>query len=199
VLTLLLCSSLSVVQPGVHGREKSSSGIPQPIYFNFFVHLDDHVTDHALPATSRIAELYAKYGIKGDFYPIDLTLKRLIDKWPEVIETLKRLDMPISYHGPTHHPLRYLRIDLTKAATADWDEMVDDAHYAETHLLNPLTGELEPNQVGGLQLLTNTFGYPPILIIGRPASLVYTTKAMGSKMAESGGSMMGWPPYWEMR
>jgi len=166
------------------------------------MHFDDHINPESARAGARIAELYAKYGIKGDFYPIGLSLQMMLKLAPEVPKTLKRLEMPISYHGVTHYRFQVMQ---ERIGDKDWDEAVEEAIYCETHRLNPFKAVIEDSEPGGVGLLTEVFGYPPILqiprilITGRSGSGLYALKKLGAKMliAES-GNMLAWPLYWNL-
>ena len=162
--------------------------LKKPILFNFFQHLDDHISRESPLACKRIAELYAKYGIKADFWPITLSLQNYLKKAPETIETIKKLNMGICYHTLLHY-----RIEVSeRIRTLDWDEAVEKATFYESHWLNPLTGEYDPEKPGGIALIKEVFGKPPMVAMGSGAHL-YAQKKLGARMTG-----LGFPLRWKM-
>jgi len=160
--------------------------------------LDDHVNPESAHAAARIAELYEKYNLKVDFYPIGLSLQMYMQCAPEAVETLKSLEMPINYHGVTHYRFPVMR---QRIGDKDWDEAVQEAIYCETYRLNPFKALIDNSQLGGIGLITEVFGLPPTLAIPRvrAASAIHAMKIMGVKMLSAqGGPMLGWPLYWNL-
>lgn len=177
---------------------QQAAGQKKPIYFNFFQHLDDHINPESARAGARVAELYAKYGIKAGFYPIGIS-QQMYDRFaPETAETLKRLEMPICYHGVTHYRFPVMR---ERIGDKDWDEAVEEAIYCETYRLNVLKAAIDESQPGGIALIDKIYGASPILAIPRvrAGSVLHAYKKMGVKMLSApGGPMLGWPMVWRL-
>jgi len=159
-----------------------------PIFVHIFQHLDDHISRESALACQKVAKLYAKYKIKADFWPITLSLQNYLEKAPEVIETLKELDMPISYHTVLHHPIEVEQ----RIKDLNWDEAVEKAMFYESHWYNPLTGEYDPEKPGGIALIKKVFGKLPLIAVGSTPHL-YAQKKLGARM-----SGIGFPLRWRM-
>lgn len=168
----------------------------KPILFNFFQHCEDFVSLESAYALKRVAELYAKYGIRGDFYLTGLVSKKLLEKAPEVIQTLKHLEMPICYHGDNHVPFP---TPQERIAEMEWNQAVEAMLHLESHEINPLTGEVDSQKLGGFALIKEVFGEAPIVTIeplGAP--VVYAHKLLGARIQSMDGSMLGYPLIWKM-
>ena len=168
------------------------------VYVNFFIHCEDFISVHSQQATRRAAELFARYGVKADFYLTGLVAERMLADAPETIETLKRLKMPISYHADIHAPFPTLP---QRVRNLDWDAAVDQAYIQETSHLDPLTGDLSSKNPNQLTLITDLFGKPPIVTIGSVAgyaaqAIRFAQHKLGVPMASTNGSMLGLPLIW---
>jgi len=168
------------------------------VYFNFCFHCEDLLNGKESAAViKRAAELLAKHGIKADFYLGEWEVRNMLEYCPEAIETLKRLKMPICYHGDNHvpHPTPDVRI-----AKLDWEAAVKEMQYWETHKLDRLTGELDPHETGGFAYVKEVFGKPPIITARDPSGApgAYVRKQMGVKMLGVDGTMLGFPLFWQM-
>jgi len=168
------------------------------IYVNFFIHSEDFISAESQHATQRAAELFARHGIKADFYLTGLVTERMIADAPETIETLKRTAMPISYHADIHAPFPTLP---QRVRDLSWDEAVEETLLQETHHLDPLTGKLTEDRPNQMNLLTDIFGRPPLVTIGAMAgqgaqAIRHAQHQMGVHMASVNGAMLGLPLIW---
>jgi hypothetical protein len=169
------------------------------IYVNFFIHSEDIISAESQHATRHLAEIFARHGLKADFYLTGLVAERMLAEAPETITTLKRLRMPISYHADIHAPFP---TPQQRVRDLDWNAAVAQIRIQETHHLDPLTGALSegrPNQMG---LLTELFGRPPLVTIGAPAgqgaqAIRHAQHQMGVPMASANGAMLGLPLIWQ--
>ncbi|MBI3694790.1 MAG: hypothetical protein HY238_08125 [Acidobacteria bacterium] len=187
-----------------HGPKGPSPQKPARIYFNFFQHFDVPIGRDEALAGKRVAELYARYGIKADFYPTGSSLVNMVDHVPETVETLKRLGMPIGYHGwAMHDPVPSL---AERIKDMSWDDAVQHVTYLESHRRpSPRAAEIDPAREGGIALIKSAFGEPPVVAFGSfgagglpPCAAVERAhQKMGVKMRPVGGSMLGYPLFWE--
>ena len=169
------------------------------IYVNFFIHSEDFISVESQHATQRAAELFASHGLKADFYLTGLVAERMMADTPQVIETLKRTAMPISYHADIHAPFPTLP---QRVRDLSWDEAVEASVHQETHHLDPLTGELTEDRPNQMNLLTDIFGRPPLVTIGAMAgqgaqAIRYAQHNLGVPMASTNGSMLSLPLVWQ--
>ena len=168
------------------------------IYVNFFIHSEDFISVESQHATQRAAELFASHGIKADFYLTGLVAERMMTDAPEVIEALKRMAMPISYHADIHAPFPTLP---QRVCDLSWDEAVAETVLQETHHLDPLTGELTEDRPNQMALLTEIFGRPPLVtigaVVGQGAQAIRNAQhQLGVPMASTNGSMLSLPLVW---
>lgn len=168
------------------------------IYVNFFIHSEDIISAESQHATRHLAELFARHGLKADFYLTGLVAERMLAEAPATIATLKRLRMPISYHADIHAPFP---TPQERVRDLDWDAAVAQIRIQETHHLDPLTGALSEGRPNQMALLTELFGRPPLVTVGAPAgqgaqAIRYAQHRMGVPMASSNGAMLGLPLVW---
>ena len=135
------------------------------IYINFFIHCEDFISIHSQRATCRFAELFARHGLKADFYLTGLVAERMRKESPETIATLKRLKMPISYHADIHAPFP---TPQTRVSDLAWDLAVEQILFQETCHLDPLTGNLSRENPNQLSLLSELFDRAPLVTVGAP-------------------------------
>ena len=155
------------------------------IYVNFFFHCEDFISVHSQHATRRLAELFARQGLKADFYLTGMVVERMLAEAPETIDVLKKTGMPISYHSDHHAPFPTI---WQRVRDLDWDEAVEQALFQENGHLNPCTGELTAGPPNQMSLITETFGRPPVVSIGAaaahaPLPIRYAHHQMGVPMA----------------
>ena len=125
------------------------------IYVNFFLHCEDFISVHSQRATRRAAELFARHGVKADFYLTGLVVERMVKDAPETIATLKRLKMPISYHADIHAPFPTLP---QRIRDLDWDSAVELARIQETSHLDPMTADLSAKNPNQMASIADQFG-----------------------------------------
>lgn len=187
-----------------HPPETSSEQKRPHIFFNFFQHFDVPIGPEEALAGKRVAEMYAKYGIKADFHLTGSSLVNMVDNVPETVETLKHLGMPISYHGWTQHDPVPSLVDRIK--DMNWDDAVRHVVYLESHRrLNPRAAEVNPSREGGIALIKTAFGGPPVIAFGSfgagglppCAAIERAHQKMGVRMRPADGSMLGYPLFWE--
>lgn len=168
------------------------------IYVNFFIHSEDFISVESQHATQRAAELFARHGLKADFYLTGLVAERMMTDAPETIDTLRRTRMPISYHADIHAPFPTLP---QRVCNMSWDEAVAETVLQETHHLDPLTGELTEDRPNQMALLTEIFGRPPLVTIGAVAgqgaqAIRHAQHQLGVPMASTNGSMLSLSLVW---
>jgi len=149
----LLCSYFA---PSYGQRVKEEK---KPIYFNFNAHYcgpylkgavgpygNFHPLDEPVPISIDIKfrmDLYEKYGFKEEMGFTFTVLEQLLEDYPETVEQIKRLKMPIYYHGgPGHHkpnPNGFQRVVDTEGMSPEeaWRETIRASWEFETHRLIP--------------------------------------------------------------
>jgi len=152
------------------------------IYFNFFFHFEDYINKKRSCAVIRkVAEIFDRYKIKGDFWFTGLVAQNIAECDPDLIEDIKKLKMPLGYHGDCHcpHPTPSERI-----RNLDWEESVKIMSVIERSKLDPLTGELNLDEVGGWKTVERIFGQKPIVTVGNGGGVpgLYVHKKLGARM-----------------
>ncbi len=138
-------------------REAAGGG-----YMTFAVNVHDVVNvDDSADTILRLADIYEKYGVRGDFYLTAPVVHLYEEQRPDVIQRLRDSDMTISYHVRPPHAL-YNRFDQRL-------EGLDDARLAQTLLdyesyrLDLATGGLLRDEPGGYRYVADTFGRDPVV------------------------------------
>lgn len=77
-----------------------------PIYVTFSHHVDNGRTDVTSTQPTRTSEAmrwlvstYEKHGIKAQFGFVGMVTQQLEDDYPDVVAAIRRLKMPVGYHG----------------------------------------------------------------------------------------------------
>jgi peptidoglycan/xylan/chitin deacetylase (PgdA/CDA1 family) len=110
----------------------------------------------------RAANLFTKYGVKGDFYLTAPVLEAYASKRPDVIEKLKSSGMTVSYHVRPPHPL-YDGFDSALQALTD-EQLYQKLKDYETYRLDLATGRLDKSKPGGYSYVASVIGYPPVAV-----------------------------------
>jgi len=118
--------------------------VKKPIYVALGFHLDDPIIRefHQGPSPTSITikkmlEMFERYNIKGEFSFTGSIVQELSEDYPEAIDIIKKLKIPITYHGGAGHsepgPAGQMRdtrnLPIEEAIRAEWE--------FETHWLQP--------------------------------------------------------------
>ncbi len=132
-------------------------------YFTFVINVHDWVHhDESAATVLRLVNLFARYGVRGDFYFTAPVARTYAEYHPEVLNRLREESMTISYHVRAPHPLTQ--------GFGDRLENLDEATLAETlrayatHRLDLRTGDWLPGETGGYAYVTQCFGQPPVTV-----------------------------------
>lgn len=137
----------------------------RPIYLTFYNHFDypgrgpdDPAGRHTSDCIKATTELFERYGVKAHYGVTGLVVQNLAEDHPETLERIRRLRIPVGYHGDHVHvpnPLRRVR-------GLDWMEALRVTWRYETHRLNPATGEVYPDRIGGWLGVQKLLGVTPL-------------------------------------
>lgn len=205
-LVAALASAVALAAPPTAAGAPAAAAIQAPTAanpcprgcMNFVVNVHDvgHV-DESADTLLHLADIFAKHGVKGEFYMTGPMVELYLAQRPDVVEKLKSTGMTISYHVRPPHPLH-----------SDFDgplQGLDDAKLRqtlldyETYRLDRATGQLDRSKPGGYALVRDTFGSAPLTVVApnddprirRAALRVY--KDLGAKAVvwyhEEGGSI----------
>jgi peptidoglycan/xylan/chitin deacetylase (PgdA/CDA1 family) len=132
-------------------------------YITFVINVHDIANvNHSADTVIRFAELFEKYGVKGDFYLTGAITRLYMEQRPDVIEVLKKTGMTISYHFRPPH-IAYTGFDdrLKGLSQTQQTEILRDY---ETYHLDLTTGMLDTSKSGGYTLVKEVFGEPPVTV-----------------------------------
>jgi len=139
----------------------------KPIYVNFYFHFDfpgrgpqDPAGRRTSEAIKNSTEVFEKYGVKGQYGITGLVIQNLSEHYPEVIEKIKNMKMPIGYHGDHVHVPNPIRPQ--KLQGLNWLERLKTIWKYETHKLNSATGEIIPDEIGGWLGVQKILGITPL-------------------------------------
>jgi peptidoglycan/xylan/chitin deacetylase (PgdA/CDA1 family) len=182
--------------PAVPAPAPAASAARGYITFAINVHDWKHVNESA-DTLIRAADLFKKYGVRGDFYMTAPVVAQYARSRRDVIDKLKSTGMTISYHVRAPHPL-YEGFDASLLGLDDAQLRATLKDY-ETYALDLKTGGLDRSAPGGYSYVASVFGTPPVVIgtgaqpdrrIRAAAQDVY--KSLGAKMVvvyhERGGN-----------
>jgi len=110
----------------------------------------------------RLIKLYAKHGVRGDFYLTAPMTHYYTESRPDVIRRLRESDMTISFHIRPPHIL-YPKFN-GRLRELDDDQLAKTLRDYETYRLDMATGELLRDQPGGYQYVAETFGRKPVAL-----------------------------------
>jgi acetyl esterase/lipase len=158
-------SAWEQANPGVEPRPVQGppgGGAGKRGYITFAVNVHDWThADESARTLLRLAGLFERYQVRGDFYFTPEVTRKLAAEHPEVIEKLRNSNMTISYHVRPPHPLyagfgrRLKELDDEALAQALLDY--------ETYALDPATAELDRRQPGGYRYVAEVFGRAPVV------------------------------------
>jgi peptidoglycan/xylan/chitin deacetylase (PgdA/CDA1 family) len=143
----------------------AASAIPVNTRANitFVINVHDWVNvNDSADTLIRAANLFNKYGVKGDFYLTAPVLESYAAKRPDVIDKLKSTGMTVSYHVRPPHPL-YNGFDSALQGLTD-DQLYQKLRDYETYRLDPATGGLDKSRPGGYSYVASVIGYPPVTV-----------------------------------
>jgi len=167
--------TLSVSGRHATGKEK----VWMQFRTNFNYLHDEEMLQKNIENIKSHIELFKKYGVKCDYLFTGLVFNQLRQASPELIKMIIDNNVPIVHHGANRLP-RPMPIDRVKGE--NWKEDVQAIIDYESYAIDPVSGELDRNRVGGITYmqqelnnsitLTGRFMYAPIL---------YAEKLMGCK------------------
>ena len=139
----------------------------QPVFINFFFHFEDFINRGlSQPAIRRLVDIFIRNRTKCDIYYTASLLDFLARENPETLALLRKLHITegygLGYHGDIHgpNPTPYIYLNAQKPGL---DEGIDWCIQRETHRLDPLSGELNANQEGGLLLHDRLLGVQSLI------------------------------------
>ena len=134
-------------------------------YITFVVNVHDWVhVDESAATVMRLADLFARYGVRGDFYFTAPVVHAYVDQYPEVIQRLQQTGMTISYHVRAPHPLTAGFSQPLEGLSGD--ELYQAIRDYETYRLDMTTGGLDRTQPGGYTYVARTFQTAPVAVAG---------------------------------
>jgi len=153
------------------------------VFVNLFFHNEDFVNvKESVKAIEREINVLDKYKIKGDLWFTGLTAENILKRNSSIIEKIKINDVVIGYHGDLHCPFP---TPIKRISGLDWDRSISEIEKWETSKLDPISGNLDLSNEGGLKIVKSIFGKNPIIsaapvLGGAPACFVH--KNLGVKM-----------------
>jgi len=106
----------------------------------------------------KILSLFDKYNVKpATMETRATTIPQMGQDAPKLVELIKRMRIPINGNQETHQ-----NWPASNIVNLSWDESVKKILHFETHFLDMLTGEVDPNRDGGWLALENVFGVTPL-------------------------------------
>ncbi|MBG0771399.1 MAG: hypothetical protein H0S82_06795 [Anaerolineaceae bacterium] len=134
-----------------------------PIVLMFFHHWDDPAhRENSVEAVRSMTDLYERYGVKAHYGFVGAVLQQVAEDSPETIEKIKRMKMPIGYHGgaghatvgPVGHPKDIRGMDWDQAVRAMWE--------FETRTLDVETREPIDGTFGGYLAIQSILNVIPL-------------------------------------
>ncbi len=154
-------------------------------YIFFTVNIHDWVyPENSAESLNKLVDLHNEYELYVDFYLADPIFQIYLDDYPELIEKIKESD----YVAISHHlrpPAPHADFDTIGLADMLYDEQYDIVYAYETHALDLVTGGYT-DDLGGYQLMKDTFGYAPIAYAGNKVAVEASTQVfydLGARMA----------------
>ncbi len=167
--------------------QKTGQTLSAPGYITFAVNVHDWCRPRESADTlKRLAEIFVRHGVKGDFYLTGPMAAVYRAQCPDVIRTLKESGMTISYHFRPPHPAYTGFSD--RLARLDGAQLEAALREAETGELDLATGAIHPERKGGYALVAETFGRPPVCVSALTdlpkvkAALLKIYRGMGAQM-----------------
>lgn len=122
----------------------------QPIIIMFYHHWDDPLhRANSVAAVRKVTDIYEKYGVKAHYGFVGAVLQQIAEDSPETVEKIRRLKMPIGYHGGAGHALDGPVGHSKDTRRMGWAEAVRAYWEFETHTLDTDTREPLPRRIGG--------------------------------------------------
>ncbi len=132
-------------------------------YLTFVVNVHDWVHhNQSAAAVQRLAALFARYGVRGDFYFTAPVARAYAEHHPDVVAYLRATGMTISYHVRAPHPLTAGFTGPLEGLTGP--DLLQAVQDYETYRLDLTTGGLDRSQSGGYTYVAQVFGRPPVTV-----------------------------------
>ena len=157
-------------------------------HLQFVVNVHDWVHyDESADTLIHCADLFDKYGVRGDFYLMGTMVQAYQRYRPDVIERLRDSEQSISYHVRPPHPL-YSGFDARLRRLSDSALRQTLLDY-ETYALDLATGDLDRSQAGGYSLVAEALGRPPVTVTAPNGD--HRIKSAAWEVYRSLGAQMG--------
>ncbi len=166
----------------------AGQGLSGPGYITFAVNVHDwcHPRESA-DTLKRLAGMFKRHGVKGDFYLTAPVVTTYREHCPDVIKTLKDTGMCISYHFRPPHPAYTGFSDrLASLNGAELDAALRDVETCELDLA---TGVINKDRKGGYALVAEVLGAQPVCVSALcdtpkiKMGLLKIYREMGARMA----------------
>lgn len=184
---VLVCAlALPLLGAGIDQRKPVDA---KTVYVNFAINCHDWLDpDMSSEALLRAARLFAKHGIRADFYFTESLAEALEQKAPQTIRELKRLGMNFGFHQRPPHPIWFdskeRRAMLSMTPEQAYQAMSDH----ESKGTDLATGAVSDQNTGGFKGVIKLFGTPPAILgagAAPPQLVAYdrdVLRRMGMKM-----------------
>jgi hypothetical protein len=138
---------------------------PPYVYVNFAINCHDWLDpEMSSGAVLRAARLFARHGVRADFYVTEPLARAWRDKAPGTIEELKKLGMTFGYHHRPPHPLWFDSAQRREMLDRSPQERYREIERFETYRLNLETGGLDTSQKGGYAGTAELLGTKPVAL-----------------------------------
>ena len=160
----------------------------EPIYLELKFHLcgpEIRFPDRSGPTRTsqgikRIVEIFDKFSVLGELAFVGPSAIQLQEDFPGIVEKIKRLKVPITYHGGAGHPEPGVAGRMKDAGTLPIDEAIVaewefEAHWLQPNwhwegkklvLENPDAGKPVPGKFGGFLAIEKVLGVVPMSMGG---------------------------------
>jgi len=151
-------------------------------YFHFDFPVERKKTNLAIKG---ITEIFERCNVKGQYGITGEVVQNLAEDYPKVMEKIKKLKMPISYHGDQVHVPNPIREAWHVEKMYDYPkELIKVTWKYETHRLDIKTGEIIPKKIGGYLGVQKILGVIPLPtdVVGKGGENVheYILRRMGA-------------------
>jgi hypothetical protein len=159
ILAFLL---LAAFAPSMDQRKPEG---PAYVWVNFAINCHDWLDpDMSSAAVLRSARLFAKQGVRADFYVTEPLARAWREKAPGTIEELKKLGMTFGYHHRPPHPLWFDSAERRELLARPAPEQYREIERYETYRLNLETGGLDTSAKGGYMGAAQLLGTKPVAV-----------------------------------
>ena len=144
---------------------------PAYVYVNFAINCHDWLDpDMSSAAVLRAARLFARHGVRADFYVTEPLARAWREKAPGAIEELNKLGMTFGYHHRPPHPLWFDSPARRELLGRPIEEQYREIERYETWRLDLETGGLDTSVKGGYAGTAELVGAKPVALGAGAAS-----------------------------